>query len=150
MTTFIAFLHHAAFVGLTAALAAELVLLGGELTARTVRRLRFADIALGLSAMTVLAAGLLRVFYFEKGAAYYFKTWPFHAKLTLFIVLAVLSIYPTVVYAKWGKAIRRGETPAFEAGTVRKVRMIVHAELAGIVLILLFAAMMARGIGLRG
>lgn len=150
MTTFMAFLHHAGFVGLAAALSAELVLLGGELTSRTARRLRIADLAVGLSAMTVLVAGLLRVFYFEKGAAYYFKVWPFHAKLTLFVVLALLSIYPTVVFAKWGRAAARGETPAFEPGTVRKVRMIVHTELAGIVLILLFAAMMARGIGFLG
>ena len=144
MTTFMAFLHHAGFVGLTAALAAELVLLGGDLTARTVRRLRFADLAVGLSAMTVLGAGLLRVFYFEKGAAYYFKTWPFHAKLTLFVVLALLSIYPTICFIRWAKGA------PVDAGTLRKVRMIVHAELAGIVLILLFAAMMARGIGFRG
>jgi len=46
--------------------------------------------------------------------------------------------------------MRRGEAPGFEPGTVRKLRAIVHTELAGIVLILLFAAMMARGVGFFG
>lgn len=147
MSTFMAFLHHAGAFGLVAALSAELVLLGGELTARSARRLRVADLMVGLSAMTVLAAGLLRVFYFEKGSAYYFHSAAFHAKLGLFIALALLSIYPTLVFASWGKAMRRGEAPGFESGSVRKVRMIVHTELAGIVLMLLFAAMMARGVG---
>jgi uncharacterized membrane protein len=34
--------------------------------------------------------------------------------------------------------------------SARKVRAIVHTELAGIVLIVLFAAMMARGVGFFG
>jgi len=68
----------------------------------------------------------------------------------LFILLALLSIYPTLVFAAWGKAMRRGEAPDFEPGRLRKVRAIVHTELAGIVLIVLFAAMMARGVGFFG
>lgn len=150
MTILMAFLHHVGAFGLVAALSAQLVLLSGELTVRTARRLGVADRMVGLSALTVLTAGLLRVFYFEKGSGYYFHSAPFLAKLTLFIVLALASIYPTVVYASWGNAMRRGEVPSFAPGTLRKVRMVVHTELAGILLILLFAAMMARGVGFFG
>ena len=109
MTTLLAFLHHAGAFALVAALTAELVLLRSELTLRSARRLQVADMMVGLSAMTALAAGLVRVLHFEKGAAYYFHSWPFLGKLGLFILLALLSIYPTLVFAAWGKAMRRGE-----------------------------------------
>jgi putative membrane protein len=88
--------------------------------------------------------GLLRVFYFEKGAAYYFHSAPFIAKLVLFIAVGLLSIYPTVTFRRWSKQ------PTVTEASLRKVRSVVHVQLAGIVLILLCAAMMARGVGFFG
>jgi putative membrane protein len=145
-----AFLHHAAAFALVAAIAVEFVLLKSELNAATMRRIVRADMIVGLSAGVVLLVGLGRVFSFEKGAAYYFHSWPFIGKLSLFVLIALLSIYPTVSFIKWGKALRQGRTPAVDPGQLRTLRMLIHAELAGIVLILLFAAMMARGVGFFG
>jgi len=145
-----AFLHHAAAFALVAAIAVEFVLLKGELTAATMRRIVRTDMIVGLSAGVVLLVGLGRVFSFEKGAAYYFHSWPFIGKLSLFVLIAALSIYPTVSFIKWGKALKQGQVPSVDAGRLRTLRMLVHAELAGIVLILLFAAMMARGVGFFG
>jgi putative membrane protein len=142
MTAVMAFLHHVAAFALVAALAVEFVLIRGELTAATARRLASADMILGVSAGVLLAAGLLRVFYFEKGAAYYFHSATFIAKLALFVLVAVLSIYPTVKFISWRKGIDAASVPA--------IRRIIHLELAGIVLILLFAALMADGIGYWG
>jgi putative membrane protein len=142
MTAVMAFLHHVAAFALVAALAVEFVLIRGELTAATARRLASADMILGVSAGVLLAAGLLRVFYFEKGAAYYFHSATFIAKLALFVLVAVLSIYPTVKFISWRKGIDASSVPA--------IRRIIHLELAGIVLILLFAALMADGIGYWG
>jgi putative membrane protein len=39
--------------------------------------------------------GLLRVFFLEKGAAYYFRSVPFIVKLSPFAAVGLLSIYPT-------------------------------------------------------
>jgi putative membrane protein len=150
MSAFMAFLHHAAAFALVAAIAVEFVLLKGELTAATMRRIVRTDMIVGLSAGVVLLVGLGRVFSFEKGAAYYFHSWPFIGKLSLFVLIAALSIYPTVSFIKWGKALKQGQVPSVDAGRLRTLRMLVHAELAGIVLILLFAAMMARGVGFFG
>ena len=140
MAWLLAFLHHAAAFALVAALAAELVLLRGELTAANVRRLQRADMALGISAGILLLVGLLRVFYFEKGAAYYFHNTAFLVKLALFVAIALASIYPTVAFLSWRKA------PP-DAARLPALRRIVHLELAGVVVILLCAALMARGIG---
>jgi putative membrane protein len=144
VTTFFAFLHHAAAFALVAAITAEFVLLKGELTPAATRKLARADMVVGISALLVLLVGLARVFHFEKGGAYYFHSWPFIGKLTLFILIALASIYPTVQFIRWSKG------KAVDPAALRKVRGIVHAELAGMVLILLFAAMMARGVGFFG
>jgi len=150
MTTFFAFLHHVAAFALVAALTVELVLMRGELNAAAMRRLARADMAVGISALVLLLAGLARVFHFEKGAAYYFHSWPFIGKLSLFILVALLSIYPTVKFVGWGRAVRRGEVPSVDAATARRLRTILHTELAAIIPIVLFAAMMARGVGFFG
>jgi putative membrane protein len=94
---------------------------------------------LGISATLLLVVGLVRVFWFEKGAAYYFQNAAFLAKLGLFIAVALLSIYPTIRFIK-----------GVDAASAPRIRRILHLELAGVVLILLFAALMADGIGFFG
>src|SRR5438034_6498348 len=74
MTPFFAFLHHLAAFSLVAALAVEFVLIRGELNLGTARRLQRVDMVFGMSSGVVLVVGLLRVFYFEKGASYYFHS----------------------------------------------------------------------------
>jgi putative membrane protein len=142
MTSLFAFLHHVAAFTMVAALAVEFVLIRGELTAASARRLARVDMVYGLSATALLVIGLARVFHFEKGAAYYFHSATFIAKLALFVLIALLSIYPTVKFISWRKGI--------DAASVPRIRRIIHIELAGIVFILLFAALMADGIGFFG
>ena len=147
MTVFFAFLHHLAAFALVAGLAVELALMRGEPDAERIRRLARADRAVGISATVLLLVGLARIFHFEKGAFYYFHNWAFIGKLSLFLLVALLSIYPTVKFISWSKALKRGETPSIDAATLRKVRMIIHTELTAILPIVLLAAMMARGVG---
>ena len=150
MVSLFAFLHHIAAFALAAALAVEFVLLKGELTVQSARRLLFADLVFGVPAGVVLAVGLLRVFYFEKGASYYFHSVPFIAKLSLFAIVGLLSIYPTVTFLSWRTALKEGSVPAVDAAKISAVRRIVHWEMATIVAILLCAALMARGVGYVG
>jgi putative membrane protein len=104
------------------------------------------DMAYGIAALVLLAAGFVRVFHTEKGSMYYFSSGPFLVKLALFIVVALLSIYPTVKFMSWRKALREQRVPDFDAGTRRNVRMLIHIELTLIFVIILMAIMMARGI----
>ncbi len=98
----------------------------------------------------VLAVGVLRVLYFEKGPSYYLHSIPFIAKISLFVIVALLSIYPTVEFASWGKAVKRGQVPVVSDAKIRTLRSILHYELVGVVLLLLCAALMAKGVGYRG
>jgi len=145
MIVLFAFLHHLAAFTVVAAVAIEFVLLRGELTLWTARRLQATDAVLGIAATILLFVGLARVFWFEKGAAYYFHNHAFLTKLTLFIVIALLSIIPTVQFLSWRKAVQAGRVPVVDAAKLKRARIVVHVELAAIVLILLCAALMAKG-----
>ncbi len=145
MTTLFAFLHHVTAFAMVGALAVELVLLRLDFNHATARRLMVTDAVLGAAAGVLLAVGLARVFLFEKGAAYYFSNHAFLTKLGLFIIIALVSIVPTLEFLSWRKSVNAGQVPAVAEGKMRQVRMIVHAELAAIVVILLCAAIMARG-----
>lgn len=142
-----AFLHHLAAFALVSAIAAEFLMIREELTLRSARRILFADMIIGIAAATVLIAGLLRVFFFEKGADYYAHNAFFIAKISLFVAIALLSIYPTREFLSWRKGLNDGRLPAIAAAKLQSIRGVIHLELAGIGLILLCAALMAKGIG---
>ena len=150
MAAFVAFLHHVAAFTLVAALAVEFVLIRDELTVRRARSLQIVDALTGASAGIVLVAGLLRVFYFEKGASYYWQSAPFLAKFALFVAVGLLSIYPTIQFLSWSKSLKEGQVPRVEPGKLATLRRIIHWELAAVVLLILCAAVMAKGIGHLG
>jgi putative membrane protein len=143
-----AFLHHLAAFGVVGALVAEVVLFKPPLNIIQARRVQRADQIFGAAATVLLIVGLLRVFYFEKGADYYFSNGFFLAKFTLFIVAALVSIYPTVLFISWNKAIKQGEVPTVAPQAATRARMCMMLELTAIAGILLCAPFMARGIGL--
>jgi putative membrane protein len=130
---------------LVSAVAIEFALIRGELTVSSARRLQVTDLVLGIAAGALLVIGLLRVFFFEKGADYYFHSQAFMAKLSLFIAIGLLSIIPTKEFLSWRGAVKAGPAPSISARQLRFVTAVIHGELFAIVIILLCAAIMARG-----
>jgi len=145
MSTLFAFLHHLAAFTLVAALAVEFTLIRQELTLSSARRLQVTDMVLGIAAGLLLIVGLCRVFFFEKGSDYYFHSQAFLAKFSIFIVIGLSSVIPTVEFLSWNKPLRDGQVPEVSAKQLRLVTAIIHGELLAIALILLCAAIMARG-----
>jgi len=145
MSTLFAFLHHLAAFTLVSAVAIEFALIRSELTLSSARRLQVTDLVLGVAAGALLVFGLLRVFFFEKGASYYFHSHAFLTKFSLFIIIGLLSIIPTVEFLSWRGAVKSGQVPVIEAKKKRLVTGVIHGELLAIVIILLCAAIMARG-----
>ena len=142
----LAFLHHAVAFLLVAVVTVELVLMR-ELTLTTARSLVRMDAVYGVAALAILVIGFLRVFYTEKGSAYYFHSIPFIVKIALFAIVGLLSIYPTKQYLSWRKSLKENRVPAVDDRVRRKIRMILHIELTLLFLMMLCAAMMARGVG---
>jgi putative membrane protein len=149
-TITLAFIHHAAAFVVVGALMTELVVLRNDLTVASARSVLRMDAAYGIAALVLLVAGLLRVFYTEKGAAYYFASGSFLTKLTLFVIVGLISIYPTLKFVGWRQALREQRVPDFDPGVRRKVRMLIHIELTLLFIIMLMAVMMARGIWYLG
>jgi putative membrane protein len=144
MSTLFAFLHHLCAFTLVAAVAIEFTLIRQELTLASARRLQVTDLVLGIAA-GLFVIGLLRVLFFEKGPEYYWHSHAFLAKFGLFIIVGLLSIVPTMEFLSWRGAIQAGQVPAMDAKKRKRVTMVIHSELAAIVIILLCAAIMARG-----
>ncbi|HTD05012.1 DUF2214 family protein [Undibacterium sp.] len=150
MNAFVAFLHHLAAFAIVLSLFAEMLLLQEPLTLGSARKIQRFDALYGLSAGLILVLGFLRVMYFEKGPGYYSHSAPFIVKMSLFLVVGLVSIYPTVVFLKWGKSVKQGIVPELDQVQQRKLRGIIHLELALLVLIILNAAIMAKGFGYFG
>lgn len=147
MSAFFAFLHHIAAFALISALVVEFALLKETLTATLARRLLLADLVFGVSAAAVLVIGLLRVFFFEKGAIYYFTNLPFLGKLALFALIGALSARPTKTFLSWRAALKNGQDPSISAENLSRLQRTVLIEMGLAAVLILFAAMMARGIG---
>ncbi|PXX39963.1 DUF2214 family protein [Undibacterium pigrum] len=145
MNIVIALLHHIAAFTLVASLLAELVLIRQPLTLSSAKSLRFIDSIYGLSAMLIIVLGVLRVMYFEKGQDYYLHSHAFMLKMTAFIIVGLLSIYPTMVFLRWGKALKLNQLPALPESQARSIQTILKLELAGILFILAGAVLMAKG-----
>jgi putative membrane protein len=147
MSALLATLHHLAAFTLVAMLAVEVATFKPPLSALQARRLQRTDALFGLAAMLLLAIGLARVTGFEKGPAYYWHNAFFLTKLAAFLIAALISIYPTVIFVSWTRTLKAGGVPEIAAATTRRVRLCLMLELTAIVAILPCAALMARGYG---
>lgn len=150
MSAFVAFLHHLCFVAIMLLLSFEMLLLKQPLTLASARKIMRYDAIYGAFAGAVLIVGALRVMYFEKGPLYYMHSAPFMAKMALFVAVALISIYPTLTFLKWGKSLKQGIVPELDEAKNRRLRILIHVELTLLLLMMLCAAMMAKGIGYAG
>lgn len=145
-----AFLHHLAAFTLFAALVYEFILLRKAFSVQTAQSLLKTDQIYGIAAVAILVIGFGRALHFEKGEAYYFHSLPFIIKISLFLLVGILSIYPTVKFLSWRSSLKQQQLPQVSATTLNIIRRLIHIELAAVIAIILCAAMMAKGIGYFG
>jgi putative membrane protein len=141
--SFVRSLHFIGIFCLFAALVSEHLLIKSELSKTEMKRLAIIDGIYGGSAITVLIAGLLLWLVVGKPAQFYSLNPVFHIKLTLFVVVASLSIYPTVFFLK------HRNTQALITNVPNKIKMLIRIQLLLILIIPFLATAMARGIGLN-
>jgi putative membrane protein len=128
----------------------ELVLIKGALTQWSARKILRCDLIYGMAAMVLVVVGILRVVYFEKGAAYYLHSIPFIVKMSSFALVGLLSIYPTMQFMKWRAPLKRGETPVLDPTLQKSIARVIHFELTVLAIVILCAALMAKGVGYFG
>ena len=148
-TAIMAFLHHLMAFALVAAVVYEFIAYRQGLTIEEARRIQRADLMYGISAGLLLVIGLLRVFYFEKGPAFYSQNPFFWLKMNTFLVVGLLSIDPTIRYLRWNKILKENKAPEINDNEFKRTRLLLSLEVIGLAVILFAAAMMARGIGMN-
>jgi putative membrane protein len=145
-----AYLHYLSIFVLFALLTLEHQLFKLPLDLQRARSLVRLDAAYGMSAVLVLLTGAARALWFAKGLDYYLHNGLFHAKLTLFVLVGLLSIVPTLLLLGWRKPLKAGRLPEVSASQARRVTLVIRLELLLLLLIPLLAALMARGVGYFG
>lgn len=139
--------HFIAVFLLIGALGAEFALLRSPLDAAGLKRLAATDRLYGLAAMLVIAAGVSRLYFGLKDEGYFFQLHTFWTKIGIFVLVGLLSIWPTVRILAWARASKANASFTPPPGEVKAVRRLVHIQAALIVLIAINAALMARGVG---
>ncbi len=149
MTTdaWLAIAHHVAAFGLLAVLAAEWGLVRTGLGAADIRRLVRVDAFYGAFAGAVVIAGISRVIWGAKPADFYLESTTFWLKMASLATLGLLSIRPTIRYISWRRAVDLDPMAVPSDDDVGWSRRMIHLQLAVFMLIPIFAALMARGIG---
>ena len=140
----LAILHHIAVFNLFALLMIEGVLLKPGMGPVEVARVSKIDAAYGIMAGVVLAVGVLRVLYGIKGWTYYEANPWFWAKMACFAAVALVSIAPTMRFVGWRRRLRADPAFAPDGREVAAARLLVRLQALFFVLILVFAATMAR------
>lgn len=143
-----AFFHFLAVFGIFATVFLEWQTMSSTPTYAEARRIQLCDKWFGIFAGVVLVVGFLRVFYFEKGKAFYTANPFFHAKLTLFVLVGLLSIYPTIRFIKWRAQTNQGLAPAVSNEEYKRIMVVLRAELVSLLGMALCASLMARAVGL--
>lgn len=144
MYIIIPYLHYLGIMAIMGALITEHLLLKPGLTRENIKTLVAIDLLYGISVLVVLTTGLLRWFEYGKGSDYYLSNPFFHSKLTLFVVMGILSVFPTIKFLKWKKQVRKGEIPVTDEKTIKKLLMFIRVELLIVALIPLLGVMVAR------
>jgi len=143
-----AFLHFFAVFGIVSTVFFQWFTLSKAPSYVEAKRIQLCDRWYGVSSVVLLVVGFLRVFYFEKGKDFYFGSPFFRLKPALFLVLGLLSIYPTIKFIGWRKDTRLEKPPVVPEGQFTVIARILKLELLVLLAIALCASLMARGLGL--
>ena len=149
VNSLMATLHHLCAFTLSACLVYEFVAFRKGLGVEEARRIQRVDLWYGISAGLLVVVGLLRVFYFEKGVAFDAANLMFWVKMALFVIVGLLSIYPTIRYVKWNPILAENRSPEIPDAEYKYIRLLLLLEIIGLALILFAAPAMARAIGMN-
>ncbi|WP_072681186.1 DUF2214 family protein [Arcobacter sp. LA11] len=94
------YIHFIGIMSLSATLVAEHLILSSQMNMKQFKKVAFIDLIFGISAIITLIGGLSLWLWVGKDSSFYSTNWIFHIKITIFILISLLSIYPTVFFLK--------------------------------------------------
>jgi len=136
------YLHFFALIGLAGALVIENMAIKPVISGEDARNLARVDAVYGLSAALVLVFGLVLWFGVGKPAEFYNANPVFHAKIGLFLLVGLMSVYPTVFF------LRHRNSTADTISVPKPISLLLRLEIIILPVIPVLAFLMTRGIGL--
>tara|TARA_Y100001968_G_C19386018_1_gene732921 strand:- start:1092 stop:1580 length:489 start_codon:yes stop_codon:yes gene_type:complete len=144
-----AYVHYLSFMLCFGALVFERISLKVDPDRTLAISMVIADLIYGFAGIALLLSGIFRVRYFGQGGDFYTHNPIFWIKISIFIVIGLISLYPTFTYILWAIPLSKGKLPDVSFNLVSRLKILINIELIGFCLIPLFASFMARGIGLN-
>lgn len=146
LESLLAYLHISALLAVVVFLSSQAALCRPEwINAAAVKRLQRLDLIYLIAAIALLATGLARTWWGIKGSGWYWSQPLLHVKLTAYVVIAGLSLIPTLAFRRWARALPTLPAP----DEVRRVRRWIMIEAHLLMLVPLAAVLLARGVGTR-
>ena len=148
MSAFVAYVHYLGIILCFGALIFERIILKINLSKNETISIIIADVIYGIAGLAILITGILRVKYYGQGGDFYTNNPIFWLKVSLYIVIGLLSLYPTITYILWAIPLSKNKLPVITENLVKRFQLIIMTELVGFTVIPFFATLMSRGIGL--
>jgi len=145
----LAYVHILAILSMVVFISSEAAICRTEwMNARVVERLVRVDLIYGIAAVLVLLSGLARTYWGYKGGGWYWTNWLLHLKLGMFVVVALMSIKPTLMYRRWRRELAAtGALPSDAQITDARKWVMIQAHIIAIIPIA--AVFLARGFGAK-
>lgn len=134
------YFHFLGIFAMFALLTVQHMQLKGRVEAGGMRKIATMDAVYGGCALIVLLAGLGMWFWVGKPAGFYSQNWVFHTKVTLFVLVGILSFMPT-------RFILKNRKNAAPVDVPKSIVMMIRMELLLLCIIPLLAVLMANGVG---
>jgi len=144
----VAYFHYLGIILCFGALIFERIILKINLSKNDTISIIIADVIYGIAGLVILITGILRVKYYGQGAEFYTSNPIFWIKVSLYITIGLISLYPTTTYILWAVPLSKNKLPVISEKLVKRFKLIILTELVGFAVIPFFATLMSRGIGL--
>lgn len=139
----IRYLHFISLMLLVAAVIGQQYSLKKQMKRSEIARVQTLDILYAVMVVIVLATGFAQWFWIGKPAEFYASNPVFHAKVSLFLLVGVISAYPSVFFGKHKKG-----DPDEVLDIPSSISWSIRAELVLLAIMPLLATLMAKGIGI--
>ena len=137
------YLHFTGIMCVMASLVAEHLLVSREASPKQLQRLSVINTIYGISIALVFLTGFLTWFAVGlKPTEYYTANWLFHIKVTLFVIVALLSVHPTMFLMK----NKHSQEDTIQIP--KSIIMVIRLELLLMLVLPLLAVLMTRGHGI--
>lgn len=139
---FFRYLHFIGIMALAGCLVIQHLILSSEITKEQLKKIAFIDIIYLISALLTLIGGLSLWLWVGKEASFYSTNWIFHMKLSIFVLIALFSIYPTLFYIRAKKSFD-------ESIKIPKlIIMLIRMQLLLVFVTPFLGTLIAKGIGI--